>query len=292
MWLLRLLGLLKLSEFLGTNAWLRRAGATLPGVAAGGIALLALYVASQILLVLDQIKSTEIRVVYGGVIALIGGGFAAFLYFHYVRMQKTAAPMRLPPDRLRALYAKYGVTPRFIALDAAAPRSKGKAGACIAVCGLAGGGKERLESELVRWAGKDARMGGASIAGLPPLTAHERENGDLLEMASGASLVLFTADQDLRVYETAFIRSLIARGKRVVIVIDQPRWHAEEDKVEVAGSIVAKFDPPAPQIVFTDAAPWPVTAIVRAAGGEEREELRQRAPDLSALVAVLPSALE
>jgi hypothetical protein len=297
MWFLRLLGLLKLSEFFKTHGWLRKAGAAMPGIAAVLLAILVLMVVSKVLLVFDEIKSTSIRAVYGAIIALVTGSLAVFFYLQYGRKPRFAAGEPLPSrERLRELYAKYGVTPTRIA-PAAAPslrRWKGRGdGPAIVLCGLAGSGKDRLARELIHWAENGGSgMQGASIAELPPLPVWSWEHHDLVEMASAADLVLFAADQDLRDYEAAFIRSLTSRGKPVIVVIDQPHWHAESDKAEVAVSIAAKFEAPLAGIVFVNSALVSVTAVIVTADGQEVREQRLRAPDLAALTALLPDAVK
>jgi hypothetical protein len=297
MWFLRILGLLKLSEFFKMHGWLRKAGAAMPGIAAALLAIFVLIVASKILLVFDEIKSTSIRAVYGAIIALVTGSLAVFFYAHYVRKPRFAAGEPPPSrERLRDLYAKYGITPTRIA-PAAAPslrRWKGRGdGPAIVICGLTGGGKDRLARELIHWAEiGGSGMQGASIAELPPLPVWSWEHRDLIEMASAADLVLFAADQDLRDYEAAFIRSLTARGIAVIIAIDQPHWHAESDKTEVAVSIAAKFEAPLAGIVFVNSAPVPVMAVIVSADGREVREQRLRAPNIAALTALLPEAVK
>lgn len=278
--LFRLLGLAAFWEFFKRGDMARRIGRAGVGVGAALIALTLFFVISRFLVTIDDIESQTIRWVYAGLVAVIFGGLALFLYLFF-RPSRTAPhkPKALRPpstDRLQALFAKHGIN----AGGAAAKAAKGKS-APILIAGLRESGKTSVAAALARE--------GVEAAELPALSVWGPENEDAAEMAAGARRAVFVADQDLRKHELEFIEAVHAYGRDVTIAVDKSDRLTATDRAEIAASIAAKFAHAKrkPEVVFVASEPLPVNAIVVAADGSEREETRTRRPDVAALAAKL-----
>ncbi len=282
--LFRLLGLAAVWEFLKSREAGKRVGRAAVGVGAAIAAFVALLAVSRIALVFDDIESQTIRIVYGVLVALILGGLVSFLYFYFRAprdVAKKPVPLRPPsPDRLQALFRKHGVM-QGQAVASSKPH-KGKSAAPVIVAGLRESGKASLTAAL-------AQIGMADVAELPSLSVWAAENAESAEMAAGARLAIFVADQDLRSYEVDFIKAVHAYGRDVTIAIDKSDRLTTSDREEIAASIAAKFEGAKrrPDVVFIASAPLPVNAIVVSADGLEREETRTRRPDIAALLVKL-----
>lgn len=294
--LFRLLGLVTLWEFWKSRQSAKAFANLLPGVAMAVAAFFLLIAASRIALTIDAIQSPTMRAVYAGFVAVILAALISFLYLYYWRRPSRLAA-REPPSRQRLdeLYGKHGVAPRTYG-ESRKRRLIGlkrQKSLSFAICGLSGSGTQDFTVALDALLAKAAWETSATLIELPALSSSAAENQDTLEMALSADLVLFVADQDLRSYETAFIRSILEAGRPVIIAVDKSDRMTEEDRAETQTSIAGKFMGARnkPDIVFVNSAPLPVRAVVVSVDGSEREEWRMPAPDLSALIARLPHGL-
>ncbi len=280
--LFRLLGLAALWEFFKSREAGKRVGRAFVGVGAALAAFVALIAVSRIVLVFDDIESQTIRIIYGVLVALIVGGLASFLYFYFRTPRETTRkplPLRPPsPDRLHALFRKHGILQGQSAIPLKTLKSK--TGAPVVVAGLADSGKAGVTAAL-------AQSGVTDVAELPPLSVWAPENAESAEMAAGARLAIFVADQDLRSYEVDFINAVHAYGRDVTVAIDKSDRLTTSDREEIASSIAARFEGAKrrPDVVFVASSPLPVNAIVVSADGVEREETRTRKSDIAALLA-------
>ncbi|MBC8051095.1 MAG: hypothetical protein H7X92_13255 [Chitinophagales bacterium] len=278
--LFRLLGLAALWEFFKRREAGKRIGRAAVGVGAAVIAIALFFVVSRFLTTFDDIESQTIRIVYGVLVTIIFGGLFGFLYF-YFRTPGAAAkkPQQLHPpsvDRLQALFAKHGIMQ---GAGSSGRAHKGKANAPVVIAGLRESGKTEVIAAL-------AQAGVTDIAELPALSVWAPENEEGAEMAAGARLAIFVADQDLRNYEVEFVKAVHAYGRDVTIAIDKSDRLTTSDREEIAASIAAKFEGAKrqPEVVFIASAPLPVNAVVVSADGTEREETRTRKADIAALL--------
>jgi small GTP-binding protein len=167
----------------------------------------------------------------------------------------------------------------------------------VVVFGVGSVGKTALVNRLLGQAVGDvaAPMGSTTIAATYPLrlpgvdqTLWLTDTPGLLEasaegpgreaqvreLATAADIVLFVIDNDLRQSEYALARSLLALGKRLLVVFNKVDLYPENDLAAILARVRSRFgDSLAPQdVVDVAAAPQP---IALAAGGTAQME-----PDL------------
>ncbi|MDZ4789916.1 MAG: hypothetical protein SGJ17_01715 [Hyphomicrobiales bacterium] len=279
--LFRLLGLAALWEFFKRGEAGKRIGRAAVGVCAAVIAIALFFLVSRFLTTFDDIESQTIRIVYGVLVTLIFGGLVGFLYFYFrTPRTPTRQPQQLRPpsaDRLQALFSKHGIMQ---GAGISGQAHKSKPNAPVVIAGLKDGGKAGVTAAL-------GQAGMTDVAELPALSVWAPENEESAEMAAGARLAIFVADQDLRNYEVEFIKAVQAYGRDMMIAIDKSDRLTISDREEIAASIAAKFEgvKRRPEVVFIASAPLPVNAIVVSADGVEREETRTRKADIAALLA-------
>ena len=229
--LFRLLGLAALWEFFKRGEAGKRIGRAAVGVCAAVIAIALFFLVSRFLTTFDDIESQTIRIVYGVLVTLIFGGLVGFLYFYFrTPRTPTRQPQQLRPpsaDRLQALFSKHGIMQ---GAGISGQAHKSKPNAPVVIAGLKDGGKAGVTAAL-------GQAGMTDVAELPALSVWAPENEESAEMAAGARLAIFVADQDLRNYEVEFIKAVQAYGRDMMIAIDNGT-----DRVVYVGPTMSHFE--------------------------------------------------
>lgn len=105
------------------------------------------------------------------------------------------------------------------------------------------------------------------------------------EVARRADIILFTIDSDLTDTEYQAMEQLSGLGTPVLLVLNKSDQYTSYERDLLLDAIRARCADwlPPQRVVAVAANPKPVTVLVRGEDGGEREQLRQREPDIEAL---------
>ncbi|WP_346763736.1 GTP-binding protein [Wenzhouxiangella sp. XN24] len=154
-------------------------------------------------------------------------------------------------------------------------------------------GETRAPAEA-QW--REERSGGVVLVDTPGINEIGGEDREQMarNVAERADLVLFVVDGDLNAAEEASLDQALAPGRPLLLVLNKADRYTDDERTlllerlakRVAGRIAAQ------NIVAAAADPAPVTRVLQAADGTEREERHVPAPDVGMLRERLWTILE
>jgi small GTP-binding protein len=145
-------------------------------------------------------------------------------------------------------------------------------------------GETRL-SAMQPW--NEVRAGGVFLIDTPGLDEAGGEDREAMakEVAGRSDLVMFVLDGDITDTELQSLRTLLAQGRPVLVVLNKSDLFTSDDRDALIGSIRDKtaglVDPE--HVIAAAAQPRPQVIIDVDADGNEREHTRHREPDVAAL---------
>jgi GTPase len=136
-----------------------------------------------------------------------------------------------------------------------------------------------------RW--QEARSGGVHLLDTPGINEIGGEERERLarDVAERADLVLFVTDGDLNATEQAALEQALAPGLPVLLVLNKADRYTADERTTLLARLAERMAGrlPPENITAVAADPAPVTRIVQAADGTEREERQVLPPDVEAL---------
>lgn len=145
-------------------------------------------------------------------------------------------------------------------------------------------GETRTPAEA-RW--QEVRSGGVHLLDTPGINEIGGEQRERLarDVAARADLVLFVTDGDLNATEQAALEQALAPGLPVLLVLNKADRYTADERATLLARLAARMAGrlPPENIIAAAADPAPVTRIVQAADGTEREARRVLPPDVEAL---------
>ena len=282
---------------------------------AAAVLVLGVWLASNIALTFDTLKSPTIALIYGTVLVcfFIGVGAAAWL-----RLRRQAAPRALIPakplpelplpdpvvlkraaqisrqwERRSRLPSKFEAEPppsvapvMPVEPESDVPPPRG----ALTITGPGFSGKSALIAGLVQTGSRAADQ--AEIVRLIDAGPIDGDNGDLAAVVASAAKsdgILFVVDQDLRAPEAAAVARLMATGKPLYVVLNKADQFNAADRDAILVSIRAKMPKgfAAGNVVSVAVEPSPVEREIEDARGAVRVELRRPSADIRALSALL-----
>jgi len=280
---------------------------------AAAVLMLGVWLASNIAVTFDSLKSPTIALIYGAVLVcfFIGVGAVAWL-----RLRRLAAPRALIPakplpelplpdplvakraaqmtrqwERRSRLPSKFEAEPPPVApvlpteLNDDTP-----ARGALTVTGPAFSGKTALIAGLVHASGGAVDQAETvRLVDAGPIDGDAADLAAVAESAAASDGVLFVVDQDLRAPEAAAIARLMATGKPLYVVLNKADQFNAADRDAILVSIRAKMPKgfaPA-NVVSVAVEPSAVEREIEDARGAVRVELRRPSADIRALSALL-----
>jgi len=144
---------------------------------------------------------------------------------------------------------------------------------------------ETKRSSMQAWNEVDA--GGVFLIDTPGLDEAGGEDREAMarEVAGRSDLVMFVLDSDITDTELKALRTLLAQGRPVVIVLNKGDLFTADERDTLLQSIRDKTDGivDAEQILAVAAQPRPQTILSVDEGGFESESVRERSPDVDVL---------
>jgi hypothetical protein len=255
-------------------------------------AVAAVVILSRVLLTLDDIESTDLRIAYGIGLALIlaVAGAVAHRLLRRPRPPRPAkpAPARAAPeDRLDRLFARHRLEPdRRDARLRLARLATGEA-ARIALVGVGRTGKTSLADALAHLLPAAPGLPPCAIVEVPALGNDFATNLERLAPAFTAHLVLFVADQDLRDYEFQALNALIERGQAPIVVVNKADQRGADARAETHASLRRRLADRVADDDIVDAAadPLPLVRVAERSGGGSSEEEVARPADVTQVIA-------
>ena len=281
---------------------------------AAAVLVLGVWLASNIALTFDTLKSPTIAAIYGAVLACFFTGVGAVAW---LRLRRLTAARRLIPakplsemplpnavvskraarvarqwERRSRTPSKFEAEPPIApiapaALKADEPPARG----ALTVTGPAFSGKTALIAGLVRACDAGSADHGDTVRLIDagPIDGDAQELAAVVACAAASDGVLFVVDQDLRAPEAAAIARLTATGKPLYVVLNKVDQFNAADRDAILLSIRAKmpkgFAPG--NVVSVAVEPSPVEREIEDARGAVRLELRRPSADIRALAALL-----
>ncbi len=145
-------------------------------------------------------------------------------------------------------------------------------------------GETRTPAEA-RW--QEVRSGGVHLLDTPGINEIGGEERERLarEVAERADLVLFVIDGDLNATEQAALEQALEPGRPVLLVLNKADRYMADERATLLARLAERMAGrlPSENITAVAADPAPVTRIVQAPDGTEREERRVLPPDVEAL---------
>ena len=283
---------------------------------AAAVLVLGVWLASNIALTFDTLKSQTIAVIYGAVLVCFftGVGTVAWLRLRRLVAPRTliaAKPLSDVPlpdpvvskraERVARQWQRRGRLPS--KLDAEPPLAVAPvvpaepdgdavpARGSLMVTGPAFSGKTALIAGLIQ--ASDVRAAEQSetvrLIDAGPIDGDAQQLAAVVTRAAASDGVLFVVDQDLRAPEAAAIARLTAAGKPLYVVLNKADQFNAADRDAILLSIRAKmpkgFAPG--NVVSVAVQPSPVEREIEDARGAVRIELRRPSADIRALTALL-----
>jgi small GTP-binding protein len=153
---------------------------------------------------------------------------------------------------------------------------------------------ETRHSAMQAW--KEIEAGGVYLIDTPGLDEAGGEEREALakEVAGRSDLVIFVVDSDITETELESLRTLLGRGRPVIVVLNKKDLFTAAEQAQLLGSLRARtdgiIDPD--QIIAVAAQPRPQVLVEVDADGDETTLERSRAPDVEALRVKLWDILE
>ena len=144
---------------------------------------------------------------------------------------------------------------------------------------------ETRRSAMQPW--NEVRAGGVFLIDTPGLDEAGGEDREAMakEVAGRSDLVMFVLDSDITDTELQSLRTLLAQGRPVLVVLNKRDLFTEDECRALLGSIRDKTAGlvDAAHVIAAAGQPRPQLVIDVDAEGNEREQLRPREPDVAAL---------
>jgi small GTP-binding protein len=153
---------------------------------------------------------------------------------------------------------------------------------------------ETRHSAMQAW--KEIEAGGVYLIDTPGLDEAGGEEREALakEVAGRSDLVIFVVDSDITETELESLRTLLGRGRPVIVVLNKKDLFTAAEQAQLLGSLRVRtdgiIDPD--QIIAVAAQPRPQVLVEVDADGDETTLERSRAPDVEALRVKLWDILE
>jgi GTP-binding protein EngB required for normal cell division len=285
---------------------------------AAAILFFGVWLISSIAVTFDALKNPAIAAIYGVVLLIF---FSVVTVVGWLRLRRLTAPAKAalaPPapeaaplsneivgKRAKELAGKWDAESRSARKPAArvsvvpapapvAPPSA-PARATLIVTGPAYAGKSSLIRKLL----EDSPGPSTATGDVVRLKEGMASDGDerhldaLVGSVKQSDGVLFVVDQDLRAPEVAAIKSFLATGKPLYLVLNKADQFGDADRDAILSSIRAKLPArfPATHVVCAAAAPMPIQREIEDARGAVRVEVRRPTSDVAALTNLLSRAL-
>ncbi len=144
---------------------------------------------------------------------------------------------------------------------------------------------ETKHSAMQPWS--EVESGGVFLIDTPGLDEAGGEDRELLakEVTQRSDLVIFVVDSDMTESELDALKTLLAQGRPVIVVLNKTDLYTEEDRRRLLAALSTRtegiVDPE--HIVSVSAQPRPQAVIEVASDGRESVTERRRAPDIEAL---------
>lgn len=144
---------------------------------------------------------------------------------------------------------------------------------------------ETRTASMAQWETREAD--GVFVIDTPGIDEADGESRESIanEVARRADIILFTIDSDLTDTEYQAMEQLNGFGTPVLLVLNKSDQYTSYERdllLEAVRTRCADWLPPQ-RVVAVAANPKPVTVLVRSEDGGEREQLRQREPDIETL---------
>lgn len=153
---------------------------------------------------------------------------------------------------------------------------------------------ETQRSSMQAW--REEEAGGVYLIDTPGLDEAGGEEREQLakEVAGRADLVLFVVDGDITETELDSLRTLLTRGRPVIVVLNKSDLFTAEEQQQLLASLRKRTDGliDASHIIAAAAQPRPQTVIEVDADGKEVATQRVRAPDVENLRVLLWDILD
>jgi small GTP-binding protein len=153
---------------------------------------------------------------------------------------------------------------------------------------------ETRHSAMQAW--KEIEAGGVYLIDTPGLDEAGGEEREALakEVAGRSDLVIFVVDSDITETELESLRTLLGRGRPVIVVLNKKDLFTAAEQAQLLGSLRARtdgiIDPD--HIIAVAAQPRPQVLVEVDADGDETTLERSRAPDVEVLRVKLWDILE
>jgi hypothetical protein len=286
------------------------------GVLACAVLFGGVWLASNIALTFDSLKSPYIAAAYGAVLLcfFIVVGSIAWLRLRRLGASpkaitaKVELPLPLPTEivakRAKELSTKWEVESRRTArltvdrigqspaaVSPEPPRASAPARTMLCVTGPAYTGKTALIARLV--ASTRAQPPETSevvrLIDAGPIDGDDRSVAALVQAAAATDGVLFVVDQDLRAPEVAAIARLVTNRKPLYLVLNKADQFSAADRDAILLSVRAKMlvGFVAGHVVSVASEPSPVQREIEDARGAVRVETRRPSSDIAALTQLL-----
>ena len=149
-------------------------------------------------------------------------------------------------------------------------------------------------SSMEAW--NEVEAGGVFLIDTPGLDEAGGEDREALarEVASRSDLVIFVVDGDITDTELDALKAAIAEGRPIIVVLNKSDLYTLDEREALLRSVREKtdgiIDPD--HIIIAAAQPRPQIVVEKDADGNEREQRREREPDISELKLKLWEILE
>jgi hypothetical protein len=288
-------------------------GALACAVLFGGV-----WLASNIALTFDTLKSPYIAAAYGVVLLcfFMVVGMVAWLRLRRLGTSpkaiaaKVEVPLPLPTEivakRAKELSTKWEAESRRVArqpierlgqahspaaVSLEPPRASVPARTTLCVTGPAYTGKSALIARLAVSTGAPQPQTSdiVRLVDAGPSDGDERSVGALVEAAAATDGVLFVVDQDLRAPEAAAIARFVAKRTPLYVVLNKADQFNAADRDAILLSIREKMPVgfAGGHVVAVAGEPSPVEREIQDARGAMRIETRRPSPDIAALTQLL-----
>ncbi len=153
---------------------------------------------------------------------------------------------------------------------------------------------ETKQSSMQAW--REEEAGGVYLIDTPGLDEAGGEEREALarEVAGRSDLVLFVVDGDITETELDSLRTLLGRGRPVIVVLNKCDLFTSDEQAQLLASLQSRtsglIDPA--HIIPAAAQPRPQTVIEIDAAGNEVTRQRERAPDVEELRVALWDILD
>jgi len=144
---------------------------------------------------------------------------------------------------------------------------------------------ETRHSAMQEW--NEVESGGVFLIDTPGLDEAGGDDRELLarEVTQRSDLVIFVVDSDITESELGALKTLLAQGRPVIVVLNKSDLYTAEERERLLVSIRTRTEGivDAEHIISVAAQPRPQAVIEINAGGEETATERHRSPDIEGL---------